>query len=65
MLGALVWGVAKRKVKLPPEIREMFVRAGKAGAKKLSENMTPEQKTERAKAAANARWKKYRATQAS
>jgi hypothetical protein len=48
--------------KLPPEIREFFVRMGKkggaSGGHARAANMTPEQRSESARKAVQARWKK-------
>jgi hypothetical protein len=41
--------------------REVFSRWGKKGGTKSSANMTPEQRTARARKAANARWDKRKA----
>jgi hypothetical protein len=50
------------KKKLPPEIREYFVRMGKKGGAlgghARASNMTPEQRSESARNAVVARWKK-------
>lgn len=49
------------KKKLPEEALEFFrkqgAKGGKLGGKKAAEQMTPEERTERAKKAAAARWK--------
>jgi hypothetical protein len=50
------------KKKLPPEIRDYFVKMGKkggaSGGQARAANMTPEQRTESARLAVNARWAK-------
>jgi hypothetical protein len=39
-------------------LRKMFVKAGQAGGKKSSANLTPSERTDRAQKAAQARWKR-------
>jgi hypothetical protein len=50
------------KKTLPPEVLEYFRKQGKRGGKKgariVADSMTPEQRSARAKKAADARWKK-------
>jgi hypothetical protein len=46
------------KLNLPDEIREFFRRKGKLGAKKRQQVLTPEQRQEIARKAAQARWGK-------
>ena len=50
--------------KLPPDIREFFVRMGKRGGAKgghaRAENMSPEQRSEAARKAVQARWKRVK-----
>jgi hypothetical protein len=55
--------MAKKRINVTPEMieavmKEMGRRGGKAGGEKSSANMTPEQRTERARRAAQARWGK-------
>lgn len=45
-------------MKLPYEIREMFRRQGSIGGKKRLEVIAPERRSEIAKLAADARWRK-------
>ena len=56
-----------RKKKLPPEVREYFVKMGREGGKKggvaRASNMTDEQRSESARNAVNARWKKAKEEQ--
>ena len=50
---------------VPPEEREKYpeaVKRGKKGAKKRNANLTPEQRSEIAKRAANQRWKRDKET---
>ena len=48
--------------KLPPDVREFFVRMGKRGGAKgghaRAERMTPEERSEAARRAVSARWAK-------
>jgi hypothetical protein len=46
------------KLNLPDEIREFFRRQGKIGSKKRMEVLSPEQRQEIARNAAQARWSK-------
>ena len=50
--------------KLPPEIKDFFVKMGKKGGKlggpARSSNMTPEQRSESARNAVIARWAKHK-----
>jgi hypothetical protein len=52
----------KRGADLPPEALEFFRQQGKdhgaEGGRKAAENMTPEERSKRAKKAVQARWKK-------
>jgi hypothetical protein len=54
------------KKKLPPEVLDFFKRQGAKGGKKggmaRAANMTPEQRSEAARAAVSARWAKPKAT---
>jgi hypothetical protein len=45
-------------VEWPKELREYFARFGKQGGKKRARNMTPEERKESARRAAQARWQK-------
>jgi hypothetical protein len=53
--------------KLPPDIRDYFVRQGRKGGKlggpARAAAMTPEQRSESARKAVQARWEKVKATQ--
>jgi hypothetical protein len=53
---------AKKHPQLPKEVRELFARygreGGKAGGKARWKGTTPEQRSELARKAANARWRK-------
>ena len=55
-------GVSRKK--LPPEIRDFFVRMGKKGGAKgghaRAERMTPEQRSEAARKAVQTRWDNVR-----
>jgi hypothetical protein len=50
------------KMKLPPDVRDFFVKMGKKGGAlgghARASNMTPEQRTESARSAVLARWAK-------
>jgi hypothetical protein len=52
------------KKKLPPEIRDYFVRMGKKGGalggKTRAENLTPQERSDSARKAVTARWEKAR-----
>jgi hypothetical protein len=47
------------KLNYPDELREFFRRKGKIGARKRMKVLSPEQRTEIARHAAQARWKKH------
>jgi len=55
------------KKKLPPEIRDYFVRMGKkggaSGGHARAANLTAEQRSESARKAVTARWKKAKKTE--
>jgi hypothetical protein len=57
-------GVAKKT--LPPEVREFFVKMGRKGGKLggsvRAANLTPEQRSESARKAVQARWAKKKKT---
>jgi len=44
--------------KLPKEALEFFRRKGRIGGRKRAENMTPEERSNQARAAVQARWEK-------
>lgn len=44
---------------MTPEIRKALQEFGRQNAKKLNNSLTPEQRSESARRAANARWKKH------
>ena len=55
--------MAKKKITVTPEMIEAVMKEmgrlnGKAGGKQAAANMTPAQRTERARRAVNARWAK-------
>ena len=56
--------VCMRKKKLPPEIRDYFVRMGKLGGalggKARAENLTPQERSDSARRAVTVRWQKAR-----
>jgi len=45
-------------MKLPDEVREFFRRQGRIGGKRRAQNLTPEERSEGARRAVQARWAK-------
>jgi hypothetical protein len=64
--GGTYTGVVPKK-KLPPEIREYFVRMGKKGGalggRTRAENLSPEERSDSARKAVMARWQKVKANE--
>ena len=48
-------------MKLPDEVREFFRRQGRIGGKTRAQNLTPEERSEGARRAVQARWAKRKA----
>jgi hypothetical protein len=52
-----------KRTKLPEAVLEYFREQGRAGGKKRAEQLTPEQRTEIARKAVQARWAKQKRNQ--
>jgi hypothetical protein len=49
-----------KKPEIPEAVLQFFRKQGKIGGKKRAENLSSKERTEQARKAVNARWKKYR-----
>ncbi len=50
-----------KRITLPDEVLKFFRKTGRAGGLKRAENMTPEERSEQARKAVQARWAKVKA----
>jgi hypothetical protein len=50
-----------RRMKLPDDVREFFRRQGRIGGRTRAQNLTPEERSEGARRAVQARWAKRKA----
>jgi hypothetical protein len=54
-----------KQITLPDEVLKFFRKTGRVGGLKRAENMTPEQRSEQARKAVQARWAKVKAAKKS